>query len=190
MVRMPSCCIRLQASRERIPNSTGLPGGVCGGALEGLAGRSQRTAERASPPGPCTRVAWTAPPAKQLSPRGTLLSSQARSLAKNTLLRASSHLKKPSKAEPSAQNLVEAGTAATSPAPPRTHHERPERRRQAEDPHKPSPAQAPPRGAGGTEPNRGPPASSRRPGPTRVKPHSLSHGSLSVERGQEHQPTS
>lgn len=77
--------------------------------------------------------------------------------------------------------------------------------------HKPSPTQAPPRGAGGEAPSQGPPqaqprpgpttrgrrdgakprtpASSRRPGPTRVKPHSLSHSSLSVERGREHQPT-
>lgn len=167
MVRMPSCCLRLQAARERIPNSTGLPGGVRGDALERLAGRSQRTAERASPSGPCERVAWTAPPSQAARP-------QRDPALQSGVLNGKEH---------SAKNLLapqetqQSGAQCTEPG------------RGRDSSHKPSPTQAPPRGAGGTEPNRGPPASSRRPGPTRVKPHSLSHSSLSVERGREHQPT-
>lgn len=86
-------------------------------ALPGTANVPQRGAP---PSGRCTRLAVDCPPAKQLGPKGTLLSSQECSLTKNTLVRTSSQLKKSHKAGPSAENLAEVETATTTSSPAQT----------------------------------------------------------------------
>ena len=203
---MPYCCLRLQAARGRIPNSTGLPGGACGSAPKGLAGCRQHAAERGTSLRALQEGGVDCPPSQAARPqRDPALQSGVLTGKKHS----GKNLLTPQETRQSRAQRTEPGRGKLSS-------------------HKPSPAQAPPRGARGTEPSRGPPQVQPCPGPTmrgsrggaklrtptspapprptrratgeepsrgppvrptRAKAHSPSHGSLSVKRGQEHQPT-
>lgn len=141
---MPYCCLRLQAARGRIPNSTGLPGGACGSAPKGLAGCRQHAAERGTSLRALQEGGVDCPPSQAARPqRDPALQSGVLTGKKHS----GKNLLTPQETRQSRAQRTEPGRGKLSS-------------------HKPSPAQAPPRGARGTEPSRGPPQVQPCPGPT------------------------
>lgn len=141
---MLSCCLRLQAARGRIPNSTGLPGGVCGSTPKGLAGCRQHAAERGTSLRALQEGGVDCPPSQAARP-------QRDPALQSGVLTGKEH---------SGKNLL------TPQETPQSRAQRTEPGRGKHSSHKPSPAQAPPRGARGMEPSRGPPQVQPCPGPT------------------------